>query len=136
MTCHALPAQAQWSDVEGGRRHDKSRLVCVSEAGGFELTTQVATDAGFSCRYKLTCAAETACDGKAGFAAVTWNPAMDFATQFRSLTAQQTLAVVDEVGPNWANLPKLFAREEDGFGAWWLVPARGQFLNIAIVYNA
>ena len=136
MAFAAVPAQAQWSDVEGGRRHDKSGLVCPSAAGGFELMTQVATAIGFSCRYALHCSVDQSCEGEAGFAAVTWNPAMDFDAQFRSLAAQQKLAVVDEAGPDWAGLPRLFARSGEGYGAWWLVHSQGQPLNIGIFYNA
>ena len=136
----AVPAQAQWSDVEGGKRHDKSGLVCVSAAGGFELKTQVATDTGFSCRYTLRCSADEGCEGAAGFAAVTWNPAMDFAGQFRALAAQQKLAVVDEPGPAWAGAPRLFARAgeglETGYGGWWAVEPQGKQLNIGLFYNA
>ena len=129
----ALPAQAQWSPVEGGMQHKASGLTCPAPDAGFELKTQVATDKGFSCRYTLRC--EGACGGAAGFAAITWNPAMDFDTQFRSLATQQKLAVVDTPGPDWAGLPRLFAREGESFGAWWLVPSRGQPLNIGVFYN-
>ncbi|MCW3847984.1 hypothetical protein OF829_12110 [Sphingomonas sp. LB-2] len=136
----ALPAQAQWSDVEGGKRHDKSGLVCPAKAGGFELKTQVATDTGFSCRYELHCSADEGCEGAVGYAAVTWNPAMDFAGQFRSLAAQQKLPLVDEAGPAWAGPPRLFARAgeglETGYGGWWVVQSHGRPLNIGIFYNA
>lgn len=136
----ATPAHAQWSDVEGGKRHDKSGLVCVSEAGGFELKTMVATDTGFSCRYTLRCRADEGCENAVGFAAVTWNPALDFAGQFRSLAGQQKLAVVDEAGPAWAGPPKLFARAgeglETGYGAWWELHSNGHPLNIGVFYNA
>jgi hypothetical protein len=136
----ALPAQAQWSQVEGGMRHDKSGLVCPSAAGGFALTTQVATDTGFSCRYTLHCPADAGCEKAVGFAAVTWNPAMDFAGQFRSLASQQKLAVIDAPGPDWAGPPKLFARAgaglETGYGGWWVLEALGQPHNIGIFYNA
>lgn len=132
----AVPAQAQWRQIDGGMRHDASGLVCPGEAGGFALKTQVASATGFSCRYTLSCAADAACDGKAGFAAVTWNPAMDFDTQFRSLAAQQKVAVVDEPGPDWAGPSTLFARGDDGFGAWWRVQSHGQPLNIGLFYNA
>jgi len=135
MAFAAMPAQAQWSEVEGGVRHDKSGLVCPSAAGGFELMTQVATDSGFSCRYTLKCPADQDCKGAAGFAAVTWNPAMDFDAQFRSLAEKQKLAVVDEAGPGWAGPPKLFARAGEGFGAWWLVRSHDKPLNIGIFYN-
>jgi hypothetical protein len=137
---HAAPAQAQWSDVEGGKRHDKSGLVCPAAAGGFELKTQVATDTGFSCRYILRCSADEGCEGAAGFAAVTWNPAMDFAGQFRALASQQKLDVIDEPGPDWAGVPRLFARAgeglETGYGGWWAVESQGKPLNIGIFYNA
>ncbi len=140
MACLALPAQAQWSDVEGGKRHDKSGLVCPSAAGGFELKTQVATDTGFSCRYVLRCSVDEGCEGAAGFAAVTWNPAMDFAGQFRALAGQQKLAVIDEAGPDWAGAPRLFARAgeglETGYGGWWAIESQGKPLNIGIFYNA
>ena len=136
MVFVAVPAQAQWSDVEGGRRHDKSGLVCPSAAGGFELMTQVATDIGFSCRYALHCSVDQSCEGAAGFAAVTWNPAMDFDAQFRSLAAKQKLAVIDETGPDWAGAPKLFAGASEGFGAWWLILPQGRPLNIGVFYNA
>jgi len=98
------------------------------------LKTQVATDRGFSCRYTLSCAADAACEGKAGFAAVTWNPAMDFDAQFRALAAQQKLAVVEAAGPDWAGPPRLFAREGEGFGAWWLLQPGGKPLNVAVFY--
>lgn len=136
MAFAAVPAQAQWSDVEGGRRHDGSGLVCPSAAGGFELMTQVATATGFSCRYALHCSVDQSCEGAAGFAAVTWNPAMDFDAQFRSLVAKQKLVVVDEAGPAWVGPPKLFARASEGFGAWWLIQPQGKPLNIAVFYNA
>lgn len=140
MLLAALPAQAQWSDVEGGKRHDKSGLVCPGEAGGFALKTQVATDTGFSCRYELRCQADEGCENAVGFAAVTWNPAMDFAGQFRSLAGQQKLAVIDEPGPDWAGPPRLFARAgeglETGYGGWWAIESRGKPLNIGIFYNA
>jgi hypothetical protein len=136
----AMPAQAQWSDVEGGRRHDRSGLTCPVLPTGFELKTQVATDTGFSCRYTMRCSADEGCEGAVGFAAVTWNPAMDFAGQFRSLAAQQKLAVIDEAGPDWAGVPKLFARAgeglETGYGGWWQLQSRGQPLNIGLFYNA
>lgn len=136
MAFAAMPAQAQWSDVAWGQKHDKSGLICPIEAGAFGIQTQVATGTGFSCRYKLQCNGEEGCGGGVGFAAVTWNPAMDFDAQFRSLAAQQKLAVVDEAGPNWAGLPKLFARSGEGYGAWWLVYSQGKPINIGIFYNA
>lgn len=140
MAFAALPAEAQWSDVDGGKRHDISGLICPAEAGGFELKTQVATDTGFSCRYTLRCRADEGCEGAAGFAAVTWNPAMDFAGQFRALAAQQKLDVIDEPGPAWAGAPKLFARAgeglETGYGGWWAVQSGGRPLNIGLFYNA
>lgn len=140
MAFAAMPAQAQWSDVEGGKKHDKSGLVCPSEAGGFELKTQVATDTGFSCRYTLRCRADEGCENAVGFAAVTWNPVMDFAGQFRALAAQQKLTVVDEEGPAWASPPKLFARAgqglETGYAGWWLIHSNGHPLNIGVFYNA
>lgn len=136
LACAAVPAQAQWSPVDGGVRHAASGFVCVSQAGGFALAIQVATEKGFSCRYKLQCAADQSCGGKAGFAAVTWNPALDFASQFRTLALQQNILVVDEAGPEWAGSATLFARAGDSFGAWWTLRSNERTLNIALFYNA
>jgi hypothetical protein len=136
----AVPANAQWSQVEGGMRHDKSGLICPGDGVGFALKTQVATDTGFSCRYTLTCIAAPGCDTAVGFAAVTWNPAMDFAGQFRSLAAQQGLTLIDGGGPSWAGPPTLFAHaaegQQSGEAGWWQFQPKGQSLNVAVFYNA
>ncbi|MEI9851259.1 MAG: hypothetical protein WDN24_10905 [Sphingomonas sp.] len=139
----AAPAQAQdgWTDVEAGKRHDKSGLVCPAEAGGFELKSASGDAASFNCRYELRCRAAEGCTHAVGFASVTWDPAKDFAAQFTGLAASQKLALVaDPTEPAWAGPPRLFATggagENASYAGWWLIHSNGQPLDIGVLYNA